>query len=112
MDITPAYGSPWLIAVNHVLHRLPVPRHSPCALCSLTSQRLRSHGAPLCDPLEICLSYLTLFENIVITLFTLIYAAFKTVVINGYLSFAFHLCSVFKVRTEFLIKSGFQYLIS
>ena len=36
-DITPAYGSPRLIAVNHVLHRLPVPRHSPCALCSLTS---------------------------------------------------------------------------
>ena len=36
MDIAPAYGSPWLIAVNHVLHRLPVPRHSPCALCSLT----------------------------------------------------------------------------
>ena len=32
----PAYGSPRLIAVNHVLHRLPVPRHSPCALCSLT----------------------------------------------------------------------------
>ena len=36
-DITSAYDSPKLIAVNHVLHRLPVPRHSPCALCSLTS---------------------------------------------------------------------------
>ena len=36
-DITSAYDSPQLIAVNHVLHRLPVPRHSPCALCSLTS---------------------------------------------------------------------------
>ena len=35
-DITPAYDSPKLFAVNHVLHRLPVPRHSPCALCSLT----------------------------------------------------------------------------
>ena len=32
----PAYGSPWLIAVCCVLLRLPVPRHSPCALCSLT----------------------------------------------------------------------------
>ena len=31
-----AYDSPRLIAVNHVLHRLLVPRHSPCALCSLT----------------------------------------------------------------------------
>ena len=36
-DITSAYDSPKLIAVNHVLHRLPVPRHPPCALCSLTS---------------------------------------------------------------------------
>ena len=42
-DITPAYGSPRLIAVNHVLHRLSVPRHSPCALYSLTF---------LCDPLN------------------------------------------------------------
>ena len=29
------YHSPQLIAVNHVLHRLLMPRHSPCALCSL-----------------------------------------------------------------------------
>ena len=31
-----AYDSPWHIAVSCVLRRLPVPRHSPCALCSLT----------------------------------------------------------------------------
>ena len=30
------YSSPRLIAVSHVLLRLLVPRHSPCALCSLT----------------------------------------------------------------------------
>ena len=36
MDIASAYDSPWLIAVNRVLLRLPVPRHSPCALSSLT----------------------------------------------------------------------------
>ena len=36
MDIAPVYGSPWLIAVNRVLLRLLVPRHSPCALISLT----------------------------------------------------------------------------
>ena len=35
-DIAPTYGSPQLIAVCHVLLRLSVPRHSPCALCSLT----------------------------------------------------------------------------
>ena len=56
-DITPAYGSPRLIAVNHVLHRLPVPRHSPCALCSLTFFLL-------CDPLNDFLSY-SLVENVI-----------------------------------------------
>ena len=30
-------SSPWLIAACRVLHRLPVPRHSPCALFCLTS---------------------------------------------------------------------------
>ena len=29
-------NSPKLIAAYHVLHRLLMPRHSPCALCSLT----------------------------------------------------------------------------
>ena len=28
--------SPWLFAACHVLLRLPVPRHSPCALSNLT----------------------------------------------------------------------------
>ena len=31
------YSSPQLIAVSHVLHRLPVPRHSPYALVRLNS---------------------------------------------------------------------------
>ena len=31
---------PKLIAAYHVLHRLLMPRHSPCALCSLTFTRL------------------------------------------------------------------------
>ena len=32
-----AFSSPWLIADCYVLLRLLVPRHSPCALCSLTN---------------------------------------------------------------------------
>ena len=32
---TPVCGSPKLIAAYHVLHRLPSPRHPPCALSSL-----------------------------------------------------------------------------
>ena len=31
-----AYSSPQLFAVNHVLHRFPMPRHPPCALFSFT----------------------------------------------------------------------------
>ena len=31
-----AYSSPQLIAVNHVLLRLPMPRHSPCAFVRFT----------------------------------------------------------------------------
>ena len=31
-----AFASPWLFADCCVLRRLLVPRHSPCALCSLT----------------------------------------------------------------------------
>ena len=34
-------SSPWLIAGFRVLHRLLVPRHPPCALCSLTKLRPR-----------------------------------------------------------------------
>ena len=35
--LQPTYGSPQLFAVCCVLRRLLVPRHSPCALCSLTT---------------------------------------------------------------------------
>ena len=34
-------SSPWHFAGFHVLHRLLVPRHPPCALCSLTILGLR-----------------------------------------------------------------------
>jgi hypothetical protein len=37
---TPVCGSPKLFAAYHVLHRLPMPRHPPHALSSLTITRL------------------------------------------------------------------------
>ena len=44
-------SSPRLIAACHVLHRLLMPRHSPCALISLTYRSLRSPGSQeLCRP--------------------------------------------------------------
>ena len=36
-------SSPQLFAAYHVLHRLPVPRHPPCALFCLTSFSMLSH---------------------------------------------------------------------
>ena len=41
-DITPVCGSPKLIAACHVLHRLYLPRHPPCALSSLTIEFART----------------------------------------------------------------------
>ena len=43
MDITPMCGSPRLIAACHVLLRLLMPRHSPCALYSLTWRCASAH---------------------------------------------------------------------
>ena len=40
----PVYGSPGLFAVNHALHRLLAPRHSPCALSSLAQTLNQSAG--------------------------------------------------------------------
>ena len=37
-------GSPKLIAACHVLHRLLLPRHPPCALSSLTTKFTQSIG--------------------------------------------------------------------
>src|SRR5437016_4209420 len=41
----PACGSPGLIAACHVLHRLLLPRHPPCALSSLTIKLTRHTAA-------------------------------------------------------------------
>jgi hypothetical protein len=56
-------SSPQLIAAYHVLHRLLAPRHSPCALSSLTirtqnccafsGSRLQTTGFSPCEP-EVC----------------------------------------------------------
>ena len=42
----PACGSPRLIAACHVLHRLLLPRHPPCALSSLTIKFTQHTGEP------------------------------------------------------------------
>ena len=72
-----AFASPWLIADRCVLRRLLVPRHSPCALCSLT----------------IVSNLVLSTRRKLLVLFTLIiYHVF-----SHYYSISF-LCSVFKVH--------------
>src|SRR4029077_14534893 len=50
----PACGSPRLIAACHVLHRLLLPRHPPCALSSLTIKFTRHTAASLPSILPHC----------------------------------------------------------
>ena len=51
-----ASSSPSLFAGSYVLHRLPVPRHPPCALISLTA-RAALVSAGLCQKLRPVLAY-------------------------------------------------------
>ena len=48
--LTPACGSPWLIATCYVLHRLLAPRHPPQALSSLITKEmvLKNHHSANC----------------------------------------------------------------
>ena len=69
-----AFNSPWLFVDRYVLLRLPMPRHPPCALLSLTSLSFRQLVV-----LQSCSNHfwvLTICKIIVITLilhhFTLI----------------------------------------
>ena len=79
-DIAPVYGSPRLIAVSHVLLRLPVPRHSPCALLSLTFMWSSLFSTNMNSSII----------NYPISKHAWL---FKTVVIHAYLSFVFSLFS-------------------
>ena len=60
MDIC---SSPRLIAAYRVLHRLSVPRHSPCALSSLTNQKQLA-----CSRCELCRLHRFFFEIVIVTL--------------------------------------------
>ena len=103
-DIALVYSSPRLIAVSHVLLRLPVPRHSPCALYSLTFLRLST----------LMWSSFVLNKKWIVVLI-INYPIFKTymdfqdglhICPISRLSF---LCSVFKVRSLNFVKFRFQH---
>ena len=42
-DHSPVIGSPRLFADSHVLHRLLVPRHPPCALNNLHTDKIKDN---------------------------------------------------------------------
>ena len=48
----PVCGSPKLIAACHVLHRLFLPRHPPCALSSLTIELTPRRSIPCISPVR------------------------------------------------------------
>ena len=61
-DITDICSSPWLIAACHVLRRLLMPRHSPCALFQLD---LSNHLLIL--KVELCRQFNRIFEIVIVT---------------------------------------------
>ena len=75
-----AYNSPQLFAVNHVLLRLPMPRHSPCALISFT----------------ICFRKLWVFFAFLLMIFEIFISP----------HFAFLLCFLFSFQAAFLLYSS------
>ena len=94
-------ASPKLIAACHVLHRLLMPRHSPCALYSLT---YRIFADPL---VELCRLSRDFFGLIVFTLHPFgcvpqLKHTFPDLSIQTsllpYIVTSYTLCSVFKVR--------------
>ena len=64
-------SSPWLIAACHVLHRLLMPRHSPCALYSLTNRKQLSitvlvvNYAGFTDFVRNCNCFTLIFSDVV-----------------------------------------------
>ena len=94
----PAFDSPWLFVDRYVLRRLPMPRHSPCALISLTFLEL-CVLCSLISQLDLIVVYFTLYSFL---------EKFKASNICLISLFPFHiyLYSVFKVHC-ILDKFGF-----
>ena len=90
MDIC---SSPQLIAAYRVLRRLPVPRHSPCALLSLTMRYITYPSSELVmrESLLLHSTNIVVYPNILLFMgFTLLY------LIRSFR------CSIFKVRFEWV----------
>ena len=97
-------SSPKLIAACHVLLRLLMPRHSPCALSSLTNRKLafaRSR-CELCRPHRFrnCNRYPSSFQMLFHNLNLLAFRAFQHRNLSVALLHLQSHCSVFKVQNS------------
>ena len=91
----PAFGSPWLFADCCVLRRLLVPRHSPCALCSLT---IKSRSG-----FRLCVRITWFFGLFLDDNFCVVHVISHMVTLS--LPFCLlYLCSVFKVQFRALLR--------
>ena len=92
-----AYSSPQLIAVNHVLHRLSMPRHSPCAHIRFTFRFFNWFSSrSLCNFWQLC-SFLPDFKFYSVTcLFDVVVLAAFTLQTRSFLIFALHLLFSFQ----------------
>ena len=73
-----AYHSPQLFAVNHVLHRLLMPRHSPCALSHFTYRSMSSRSLKtVVSRLSLSFSLRSVALLIVSFLLLFLYSVFK-----------------------------------
>ena len=97
----PAFDSPWLFVDRYVLLRLPMPRHSPCALISLTFLEL-CVLCSLISQLDLIVVYFTLYSFL---------EKFKASNICLISLFPFHiyLYSVFKVHFWFNLNRKIQF---
>ena len=97
--LTFAYNYTQLFAVNHVLRRLPMPRHSPCALISFTICSSRLYLSSLTKKLFFSF-YLLL------NLYWFIFSTHSPHFAFSALLFY----SVFKLPSLYPIKNTFQYI--
>ena len=93
----PAFDFPWLIVDRYVLHRLPMPRHPPCALLSLTFS-------------ELCvLMFVNFSTRLYCSIFThlTIVKSFEYLLHYLVVSISHYLYSVFKVRSVSFMLTSF-----
>ena len=95
-----AFVSPWLFVDRYVLRRLPMPRHSPCALISLTFfQNYVSYRFLLISSTSIVVN-ITLNNFSFRLIFEYFWLHYLVVSISHYLY------SVFKVHFKRFLRSG------